>query len=282
MSEEQLDRFARGELTPAESRDLAQQALDDPELFDELTSTALARTALRRSGRSRITWPRIAWIVAAAAAVVILAVALYIPRRPSQLAPQTTAISSQPILLSQNSDSTAFRGGEPDSRAARATGSVIQAGDRVVTIGLGSLDGLAKGSEVELVRDGQAIGKLTLTTIFRDHARGLASPGTSVHVSDEVRIPPKMVLRAALDRIDALIARGDFEAARRIAEQVPGESADPVSMSPADWNNLGAIAELHGARVNARMFYERALRENPPPPARQSIKTNLARLKAAK
>jgi hypothetical protein len=91
-----------------------------------------------------------------------------------------------------------------------------------------------------------------------------------------------MVLRAALDRIDALIARGDFDAARRIAEQIPGESADPVSMSPADWNNLGAIAELHGARVNARMFYERALRENPPPPARQSIETNLARLKAAK
>ena len=50
MSEEKTDRFARGDLTPAESRDLAQQALDDPELFDDLTSTALARTAWARRG----------------------------------------------------------------------------------------------------------------------------------------------------------------------------------------------------------------------------------------
>jgi hypothetical protein len=278
MSEEQLDRFARGELTPAESRDLAQRALDDPELFDELTSTALARTALRRSRRFSFTWPRIAWIVAAAAAAAILVVALYLPRRPS---PRTAALSSPPILLSQNSDSTAFRG-DPDSRAPQTAGSVIQVADKVVTIGLGSLDGLANGGEVELVRDGQPIGKLTLTTIFRDRARGLASPGMSVRVNDEVRLPPQMVLRAALDRIDALIARGDFDAARHIAEQVPGETVDPVSMTSADWNNLGVIAELHGARVNARMFYERALRENPPAPARRSIETNLARLKAAK
>jgi hypothetical protein len=281
MSEEQLDRFARGELTPAESRDLAQRALDDPELFDELTSTALARTALRRSRPFSFTWPRIAWMVETAAAVSILTVALYLPRRPAPLPARTAALSSPPILLSQNSDSTAFRG-DPDSRAPQTAGSVIQVAEKIVTIGLGSLDGLAKGGEVELVRDGQPIGKLTLTTIFRDRARGLASPGMSVHVNDEVRLPPQMVLRAALDRIDALIARGDFDAARHIAEEVPGESADPVSMSSADWNNLGAIAELHGAKVNARMFYERALRENPPPPARRSIETNLARLQAAK
>ncbi len=274
MSEEQLDLFARGELTPGESRDLAQRALDDPDLFDELTATSLARSVLwRRRTRSA----RISWMVAAAAAVLVLAVGFYTLRRPSHLAPQIAAVSTQPILLSQNAASTAFRAAEPDSRAARASGSVIQVGDGAVTIDLGSLDGLAKGSEVELVRDGQVIGKLTLTTIFRDHARGLASAGISVHVKDSVRVPQQMVVRAALDQIDALIARGDIDAARRIAQQAPG--GDPTSMSPVDLNNLGAIAELHGDRIKAQMFYERSLRQNPPEPARQSIQANLARIK---
>ena len=53
-------------------------------------------------------------------------------------------------------------------------------------------------------------------------------------------------------------------------------------MSPADWNNLGAIAELHGDKSKAQMFYQRALRDNPPGPARQSIQTNLARVKSSK
>jgi hypothetical protein len=213
----------------------------------------------------------------AAAAVVVLAVGLYTLRRPSHVAPQMTAVSSRPILLSQNADSSTFRAAEPDSRAARVSGSVIQVGDGAVTIDLGSLDGLAKGSEVELIRDGQATGKLTLTTIFRDHARGSASAGISVHVKDSVRVPQRIVVRAALDQIDALIARGDIDAARRIAEQAPGD--DPASMSPVDLNNLGVIAELHNDRTKAQMFYERALRQNPPEPARQSIEANLARVK---
>ena len=91
-----------------------------------------------------------------------------------------------------------------------------------------------------------------------------------------------MVLRAALDQIDALIARGDSGGARRIAEQASGEDVDPASMSPADWNNLGAIAELHGDKGKAQMSYQRALRDNPPGPARQSIQTNLARVKSSK
>jgi hypothetical protein len=158
----------------------------------------------------------------------------------------------------------------------------MQVEGRAVTIDLGSLDGLAKGGEVELVRDGQTTGKLTVTTIFRDHSRGLASPGISVRVGDEVRVPRQMVLRAALDQIDALIAGGDSGGARRIAERVSGEDVDPASMSPADWNNLGAIAELHGDKGKAQMFYQRALRDDLPGPARQSIQTNLARVKSSK
>ncbi|MFN8006011.1 MAG: hypothetical protein U0V70_03060 [Terriglobia bacterium] len=40
------DRFVRGELTASESRALAQKALDDSELFEELTYSALAKAAL--------------------------------------------------------------------------------------------------------------------------------------------------------------------------------------------------------------------------------------------
>jgi hypothetical protein len=231
--------------------------------------------------RQRTRSPRIVWMVAAAAAVLILAVGLYALLRPPRLAPQIAAVSSRPILLSQNAASTTFRAAEPDSRAARVSGSVIQVGDGAVTIDLGSLDGLAKGSEVELVRNGQAIGKLTLTTIFRDHARGLAA-GISVHVKDSVRVPQQIVVRAALDQIDALVARGDIDAARHIAEQASNESGDSASMSAVDLNNLGVISELHSDRSKAQMFYERALRQNPLQPARQSIEANLGRVKGSK
>src|SRR5438067_13759007 len=44
--DEHIDRYVRGELNPAEARALAQKSLDNPELFEELTSAALAKAAL--------------------------------------------------------------------------------------------------------------------------------------------------------------------------------------------------------------------------------------------
>ena len=44
--EDRKDRYVRGELTAEEARELAQKSLGDPELFEDLTFSALAKSAL--------------------------------------------------------------------------------------------------------------------------------------------------------------------------------------------------------------------------------------------
>ena len=46
----QLDRYFAGELSAPEQRDLAQAALDDPELFDALTAAAVVKATVLRDG----------------------------------------------------------------------------------------------------------------------------------------------------------------------------------------------------------------------------------------
>ena len=50
--EDKLNRFARGELTAPEARELAQEALDSPELFDGLTDLAVVNRALASRSRA--------------------------------------------------------------------------------------------------------------------------------------------------------------------------------------------------------------------------------------
>ncbi len=140
----QIDRFARGDLSSAEARALAQKALDDADLFDELTDIAIARTARPGPRRTFPIWPRFA--IAAAAAGIILAVALYSSR------PKTTvATTVPPIFLTRNTDanSSNFRGGNADTRAPKRDGVVQSIENHFATVDLGSLDGLAKGDQVE-------------------------------------------------------------------------------------------------------------------------------------
>jgi len=281
MSEENLDRFARGELSPAESRELARQALASPELFEELTSTAIARAALaHRKPRKRI-WPRMA---ALAAAAVIGAVSLYMLRQSPRAPAAAIAISGPPVFLGRGSDAGApFRGAEPESRAPRSAGSVTSIADGSADIDLGSVDGLAKDGTVEVVRGGRTMGTIELTTIFRERARGKATPGLTVLPADRVRVPAPIHLRALLDQIAALSARGDAKEARRMAVQAAAnESLDVASPDYDDWNNLGGIAELRGDREKARSFYQQALHANPPQNDRRIIENNLARVKGTK
>src|SRR5437016_11750673 len=75
-----IDRYVRGELTAAEARQLAQESLDSPELFEELTYSALAKSALvaRAVPDGKVVrFPRktrfvIAGATAAAAAVLVV------------------------------------------------------------------------------------------------------------------------------------------------------------------------------------------------------------------
>ncbi len=277
MSEEPLDRFARGELSSAESRELARKALDDPELFDELTYASIARTGLARNER-RNPWPRVAWL--AAAAVLIALVSIYGLRLSRPAPPRLAVLSGPPTFLSPAADPGAvFRGAEPGSRAPRAMGSVTSTADGLVTIDLGSLDGLAKGGEVEVIREGATLGTIKLTTIFRERAR--AEAPAAIRTADQVRVPPAMYLRAVLEQIAALSARGDSAGALHLATEAAG--AATVDMSATgyeDLNNLGGIAQLRGDRTKAQSLYAQALQANPPAAARTAIEANLARVRS--
>jgi len=212
---------------------------------------------------------------------VILGVALYTTSRNAQLPRSDATISAPPILLARGADSNGvtFRGADPDSRPPRAAGFVESITDGSVTIDLGSLDGLEQGSEADVVRDGQVIGKIKLSTIFRNNSRGEIASGSPIRPRDQVRVPPAALLRGILDQIDAAIARGDAATAMKIAQQASVEVFDAASSSAEDWNNAGVIAELHGDKQKAIEFYERASQSHPSAENQQAIEKNLARLK---
>jgi hypothetical protein len=282
MSEQMLDRFARGELPPAESRELAQKALGDGDLFAELTSTAIARHGLATRKRKTITRPRI--VILAAAAAVILAVVLYAPWRKSQPARPDAAISAPPILLARNGDSNpaTYRGPDTESRQSRAIGSIESIAGGIATIDLGSVDGLTKDAEVDVVRNGEAVGKIRLTTIFRDHSRGEIAGALPARAKDQVRVPPSARFSANLDQMEAAVARGDTEKAMSIARQASVEGFHVDLSRAEDLNDAGVIAELHGDRVKALDFYQRALRMAPSEENRQAIEKNLSRVRGGK
>ena len=281
MNEEEIDRFARGELSAEESRALAQRALDDPALFDELTALSVARTGLAPRPRKRRMWP---WMAAAAAAVVLAAM---IPTvwRPANRGPEVAAvIPREPLLLARTRQGTAvFRGNDTATgdRAPRATGSVASVEDGAATLDVGSLDGLAKGGTVEVIRDGRVAGTIILDTIFRTRARGRAT-GLAVRAGDQVHVPDAAYFNALLDQIDALATRGDATGARRIAGQAARLDADATPTDPADLNNLAVIAELRGDNAKAESLYRQALAAGPAEAAKRSIEANLARIKEAK
>jgi hypothetical protein len=283
MSEEKLDRFARGELSPDESRELAHKALEDPALFDELTDIAVARTGLKQRPRRRTIW-RPVTILAAAAGVIVALLGLNALRssRPAR-APVATNFGP-PIFLARTANSGAvFRGPEEPSRPPRVTGAVTSIDDGQVNVDLGALDGLEKGAELEGVRDGKPIGRIKLTTVFRERARAEARPGLKLQVNDTILVPSEMHLRAVLDQIAACAARGDSDGARQIAAQATvAGNLDAVATGHEDWNNLAVIAELRGDRGAAQSLYERALQTGPSPEARRAVESNLARVKGGR
>jgi tetratricopeptide (TPR) repeat protein len=211
-------------------------------------------------------------------------VALYAPRRNPEPVKPVAAVSAPPLLLARNADSNpaAFRGADDGSRESRATGSIGSIADNIATIDLGSLDGLAKDAKVDVIRDGQAIGHVKLTMIFRDHSRGEIEGRPSIVVKDQVRVPASARLRAILDRIAAALARGEAEKAISVAQQASIETFDGELQGDEDLNNAGVIAELHGNQTKAGELYRRALQARPSAQDRQAIEKNLARLKGAK
>lgn len=288
MSEDKLDRFARGELSAMESRELAQKSLDDAELFEDLTAASLARTVLVPRPRKRPLWLAFAGM-AAALAIVLLSSSLLRRSLHHSAAVRTPAPAPAapvpPVFLARagGPDTSVFRGEEAGSRAPRLLGSITAIADGAATVDVGSLDGLSKGAELEVLREGNVAGHLHVTTVFRQRARADVPAGLALRVNDQVRVPPALYLRGALDEIAALSAGGDQEGARRIAgEAAAAGDAAVTAASYEDANNLAGIAALHGDRAKAQALYEQALRAGPPPDARQAIEANLQRVRQAR
>jgi hypothetical protein len=276
-----IDRYARGDLGAAEARDLARASLNSPELFDELTDSALAKAALYSgplhiapaadAAARRKTWFVIAGLAAAA---LIISVMVMRPWRTAKLPLKATLAiansASQPVVLADGlrppdqDTAPVFRGPATDSRAPQIGGSIVSIEDGVASIDLGSLDGLDKGSELQIFRGGQtanAIGRLQLTTVFRERARGRVVDGQNVRVKDHIRVDGAAHLEALLEQIGTLYNRGDADGAYEAAEQASRWAAIanvPLVKQPELWNQLAVLRILRGDSRDAEEPLNRA------------------------
>lgn len=270
--EDRMDHYARGDLSPAEARELAQASLDAPELFADLTDSALAKAALYSGTLPKdkiVRFPRKAWFVigGVAAAVLLISLAVVRPWRASQ--PQ-----GQPILLAsglQFTQTPVFRSTtETDSRLPQTAGLIVLIEGGLATVDLGSLDGLAKGSKLQVFRDDrspEAIGHLQVTTVFRDRARGQILDGR-VRAKDRVRVDDASHLDALLEQVAAFYNRGDGDAAYRMAEQASPwvQTANlPPARQAVWWNQLGVLRIRRGDYQRAEESLNRAVAASPKP-----------------
>jgi hypothetical protein len=270
---DRIDRYVRGELSPREARALAQESLDSPALFDELTDTALAKAALNprtvRAASVVRTWRKTAVIaggLAAAAAFVLIS----LPHRPSMREPnvkpalELSSNAGQPVLLASGlhpANAPVFRGGGAESHLPQSIGEIVSMEDGRANISLGSLDGLAKGSELRVFRGADTVGRLQVTTVFRDRARASVMEGKQLRPKDEVHVGGADHLSALLQQVDAAFNRGDPDTAIKLSEEAVrwGES---VAVSPGalavSWNQLAVLHMLRGEYGGAESLLLRA------------------------
>ena len=239
--ERKIDLYVRGELSPAEARELAQEALNRPDLFEELSAAALAKAAVESNrGPVQAIRPgskvRIFAIVGSIAAAIAFLTVYWKAPSPNHNAIVTTthpalkptldpSVKGQPILLASQlrpkpGGTPIFRGAETESRPPQQRGSIVAVENGVPTVNLGSLDGLAKGNELSVIREGQPVGRIIVTTIFRDRARGRVAAGAAIRAGDQVRTADPVYLSAVLQQMDSLTARGDLQKALDVGEKV--------------------------------------------------------------
>jgi tetratricopeptide (TPR) repeat protein len=251
-SSDGLESYIGGRLSASGQRELAQAALSNHELFDALAAhgaveksldnpafqAAVAGEAPRQN--KVVSFPRrfrLAAMGAIAAAIAAVAVYWWRPVAPSKPAVATTSGgvlsasldpgAGKPTLLARDLGPTSssgaaapvFRSTEPESRAPQPEGSIVALDNLVATVNLGSLDGLAKGAQLEIFHGAskQPSARLEVTTIFRDRARGFITAGSPIQVNDRVRVAAPIYLSAVLEQVGSLADRGDMQAARQMA-----------------------------------------------------------------
>ena len=319
-AQEPLERYVAGGLSASEERQLAQAALENEELFDALAAHGAAEQTLDKAEfRAAISKPPkvirfsrksrlLAVGGAIAAAIVLFTLYLRAPMaRPGAVdrqqaanagvkdpgaklrpTPDVSAGADQPVLLAiqispRTADTAAFRGDEQSSRPPRGDGSILSVEDGVATVDLGSVDGLAKGSELQVVRGS---GRLTVTTVFRDSARARVSGGSSIGPRDHVRMNRSDYLGALAQQVDSLAARGDSKAATDAAQKALAW-ADSESVTPGE--KRGILERLAALEYDSALFDAAAehyrlvvnsMQGPPPAPAseRIAVSNNMAAL----
>ena len=268
-----IDRYVRGELSPEEARALAQASLDSPALFDELTDAALAKAALNprtlRTASVLRTWRKRAVLTGGLVAAAVL-IFISLPHRPSGRGPDVKPVldlgsnGGQPVLLASGlhpGTAPVFRGGESDSRAPRPVGVIVSLEEGSANINLGSLDGLANGSELQVFRRSNIVGLLRVNTVFRDRARASVIEGKQLRPKDEVRVGGAYHLNALLQQVNAAFNRGDPDSANKLAHEAVrwGEAAAvPPGAMAVSWNHLAVLQMLRGEYGGAEPLLLRA------------------------
>jgi tetratricopeptide (TPR) repeat protein len=273
-----LDRLLAGELSHAEQRRLAQEALDDPELFDALTAAALTKAALetptardatrgvavsRQGRRSAIL------AMLSAAAAVILAVAYGWTRwsdRPAAPATAATApvLVAPPVLLTARVDTgqtQTFRTEAVPVRLPKDTGTVVSVRDGVADVDIGALDGLKQDMDLRILRGQRRVGLITTTAVFRERARGRVGSG-DVRSGDRVEVDPAVTASAILGQATARRAAGDIIGARELAARAVS-LADAASLPPdirrRCLTELGKLTHEQGNLAEAARLFQQGL-----------------------
>jgi hypothetical protein len=251
------------ELDAVAERALAQKALDDEALFDTLVARGAVESSLEDPAfRAMLAAPerRKYWPIAMTGAALAAAAALltFFVLRPSHLIQHPVEISKAVLsgdLKPLAHQAPVFRGADTASRSPRSDGTILSIEDGVATVNLGSIDGLAKGTELEASHDKQA-GRIAITTVFRDRARGTVD-SAAIQANDPVRVPTSVHFGAILEEVNALAARGDLTAARDIARNTLGAGSPGETRGLLE--KLAALDYQAGATDVARQHYQLAV-----------------------
>lgn len=270
-----LDRLLAGELSHADQRRLAREALDDPELFDVLMAAALTKAALETPAVAEVP-PRVAgWrqrpraailAMAAAAAAVILAVAYGWARWSTvPAAPAAAPVAVAPPILLTARGATAsgqtFRTEAAAARSPKTTGVVVSVREGVAEVDIGALDGLKQEMNLRVVRGGRPAGSMTTDAVFRERARGRVRGG-DVRPGDNVEIDPAITASALIEQAHARRAAGDTTGARELAARAAslGDAASiPPDIRRRTLTELGKLTREQGNLAEAARLFQQAL-----------------------
>jgi len=120
-----------------------------------------------------------------------------------------------------------------------------------VEVDVGSLDGIGKGSTIQLFHGSgaQPVATLQITTVFRERARGQTT-GAGVAAGDRAEVGRSDSVNALMQQVAARTETGDVAGARHLAERA-SERAESQDVSPAvrrqALTKLGALEHAGGS-----------------------------------